>query len=347
MYVLAAVRADKPDTPASSASDSSAMRRAGEAPRAEFAWPGVYADWPLPPWEFHTFASSSSMPSAFGGTRHPDNAVPSNPEPRLLHISSRLVGQLVLSTVQVEAQLVVVPLASSAVPPLIHALAPMLGLQKDRSTPHCLWKQACDVLSCIPLDHSFWGESVPVTKAYRDAQVILFRTSNGMCSPLLSQLIALTVSRQIYIYDWHEVATSTADVPAAPVSMYGVSGTTWFPPLCVAWDGSAFHRLLSPSLTPFQPWVCPTLREQTVQWRLPWFDCQRCGLFGHHSPESDGCPQNPLQPSGPPQNALPSHNTDANLRLALALLPRLRWLYSVDCRSQRRRRRQNTHPTVP
>lgn len=221
----------------------------------------------------------------------------------------------------------------------------MLGLQTERFTPHCLWKEACDILSRIPLDHPFWGESIPVSTAHRDTQVLLFRSSAGLHSPLLSQLMALTVSRQIYIYDWHAVATSTIDASTPPMNMYGVSGTTWFPPLCVAWDGSTFHRFLSPSLTPFQPWLCPTLQAKDVQWRLPWFRCKQCGLFGHHSPESAMCPRVDLQASDPVRNVLTAQTVDANLRLAQVLLKRLQRLYSIDPRSKRRRARTTTHPT--
>ena len=261
-----------------------------------------------------------------------------------------------MSTVQVEAQTVVVP-PTSSIPPLVHALMPMLGLETERLTPHCLWKEACDVLSHIPLDHPFWGESIPVSAAHRDAQVLLFRSSTSMHSPLLSQLLALTVSRQIYIYDWHAATASTSTAPAAPMHMYGVTGTTWFPPLCVAWDGSIFHRLLSPSLTPFQPWLCPTLQEKDVQWRLPWLHCKRCGLFGHHPSESAMCPRSVQQTSGPVRNTLATQTADANptLRLAYFLSRRLQRLYSVDSRSKRRsypvdsrskrrRKRTHTHP---
>ena len=135
-------------------------------------------------WKLHGLEFTQDGPSHHGNFTlskpssqclWPRAAEPSQPSraagssgPRPLYISSRLEGASVSSIIPVEAE-TVVTLSSSMIPPLIHALAPILGLQPERATPQCLFEVAIFVLSRIPraLDHPFWGPNLPISEAHR------------------------------------------------------------------------------------------------------------------------------------------------------------------------------------
>ena len=100
--------------------------------------------------------------------------------------------------------------------------------------------------------------------------------------------LALVTGRQLFLFDWHDVASSTAFLPASAANVYGED--TWFPPLCLVWNGFTFCRLIPESAPTGSPpsWLDPALRRLDISHRLPWMRCPECGVFDSHNPRD--CP---------------------------------------------------------
>jgi hypothetical protein len=176
----------------------------------------------------------------------------------------------------------------SDIPLLVHALAPMLGLSADNSTASWLWEHVSFLLNIIPLDHPIWESLTTLTPLQRVGRIQRLKSDVRAHTGFLPALLALVTGRQLFLYDWQHIATSTALLPASAESVHGEY--TWFPPLCLSWNGLTFCRLIpeSSSTDPFRSWLDPVLREPDISYRLPWMMCNECGALGSH--EWQDCP---------------------------------------------------------
>jgi len=80
---------------------------------------------------------------------------------------------------------------------------------------------------------------------------------------------------------------------ASPIRRYGPD-TTYFAPLCLAWDGRAFSWLqvlgvsAEDSTPPSWSDVVWRQKDSPRKWQAPWSWCNNCGSFGCHA--SKTCP---------------------------------------------------------
>jgi len=110
--------------------------------------------------------------------------------------------------------------------------------------------------------------------------------------------LSLCLGRQLCVYDLRAVSQFTAATSASPIRRYGPD-TTYFAPLCLAWDGRAFTWLqvlgiCAKDSTP-PPWS-DVLWKQKVspwKWQAPWSWCEKCGLFGCHTLKDCLAPYSP------------------------------------------------------
>ena len=113
-------------------------------------------------------------------------------------------------------------------------------------------------------------------------------------------LLALCLGRQLCVYDLREVRQLTTTAIALPIRRYGPD-TTYFAPLCLAWDGALFYWLqISPEDGPHptpRAWDDVVWETELMRWKVPWFSCLDCGLSGCH--DSRSCPPVTLIASQP------------------------------------------------
>jgi hypothetical protein len=173
----------------------------------------------------------------------------------------------------------------SALPPLVRILAAgnRLGLGR---TPEELWAHAKAVLGDIPLDHPLWGHALR-SEEDRAGRVVCVGRSDSLDGDLLP-LLSLCLGRQLCVYELGAVSQFTATTSASPIRRYGPD-TTYFAPLCLAWDGRAFSWMqvlgarAEDSSPP--PWSDALWRQKDSpwKWQAPWSRCEKCGLFGCHT----------------------------------------------------------------
>jgi len=90
------------------------------------------------------------------------------------------------------------------------------------------------------------------------------------------------------VYELLAVSQFTATTSASLIRRYGPD-TTYFAPLCLAWDGRAFSWLqvlgarAEDSSPP--PWsdVLWKQKGSLWSWQAPWSWCDKCGFFGCHT----------------------------------------------------------------
>ena len=196
--------------------------------------------------------------------------------------TSRSVGVTVCQTLAPST----LALPASSAPLLASILCDKLGLPK---TTQQLWEHALGVLSVIPLDHPFGG-TCPISSGDCASRVEQVARSSSLDGDLLP-LFALCLGRQICVYDLREVRQLVTTEIALPIRRYGPD-TTYFAPLCLAWDGTLFCWLQispedGPQPTPSQ-WEDAVWRERLSRWKVPWFSCLHCGLLGCH--DGSSCP---------------------------------------------------------
>ena len=165
-------------------------------------------------------------------------------------------------------------------------------------TPEELWTHAKAVLGDIPLDHPLWGNALR-SEGDRAGRMVCVGRSDSLDGDLLP-LLSLCLGRQLCVYELWAVSQFIATTSASPIRRYGPD-TTYFAPLCLAWDGRAFTWLqvlgacAEDSSPP--PWSDVVWRQKgsSWKWQAPWTRCVNCGRFGCHS--FNDCPAPRLSPS--------------------------------------------------
>ena len=216
---------------------------------------------------------------------------------RLGTIATRMTGAPnVLREVRVKIVAAVPTLRDgSALPLLVRILAAgnRLGLGR---TPEELWAHAKAVLGDIPLDHPLWGQALR-SEEDRAGRMVCVGRSDSLDGDLLP-LLSLCLGRQLCVYELWAVSQFTATTSASPIRRYGPD-TTYFAPLCLAWDGRAFSWLqvlgarAEDSSPP--PWsdVLWRQKDSPWKWQAPWSWCPKCGLFGCHIFKDCPAPHSP------------------------------------------------------